>query len=173
MIYGVKLAWRAIIGVAMLNGRSRRTELFSYWLLSLLILLLAGLVGSNLPLQEQRLLIGAAGLLVNIPVFALFARRLHDQDRSAWWMLILPPLMMMNVYDELRFILLDPQRGAMTLPQLPSWLGFAALPLVVASFVFALWPGTRGPNRFGSDPRDGDPRAAGLRMADTDLSSNA
>jgi uncharacterized membrane protein YhaH (DUF805 family) len=171
MIYGVKLAWRAITSVAMLKGRSRRTEFFSYWLLSLLILLIAGLIGSNLPLREQRALIVVAGLLVNIPVFALFARRLHDQDRSAWWVLILPPLVMMNVYDELRFFLLDPQRGTMMLPQLPRWIGFVGFPLVVASFVFALWPGTRGPNRFGLDPRGEEASAARLPSAGADLSS--
>lgn len=60
-------------------------------------------------------------LIVFIPSLAVAIRRLHDTDRSGWWLLIgLVPLI-----------------GAIVL------------------LVFYLTDGTRGPNRFGPDPKGG------------------
>jgi uncharacterized membrane protein YhaH (DUF805 family) len=76
-------------------------------------------------------------------VTAATVKRLHDRNRSGWWMIpffIVPPLF--NRFDDL---LGD------------SWIVFF-LGLVV--FVLSIWSfvetfclrGTRGPNRFGPDP---------------------
>lgn len=59
------------------------------------------------------------GLFVFIPGLAVLIRRLHDTDRSGWWI----------------FINLVPLVG----------------PIVL--FVFLVLDGTRGPNRFGPDPK--------------------
>ena len=59
-------------------------------------------------------------LLLLIPNLAVAVRRLHDTDRSGWWLLLI------------------------FLPIL-GWL---------ALFVFYCLDGTRGPNRFGTDPKD-------------------
>jgi len=173
-IYGLKLAWRAISGVATFKGRSRRTEIFYYWLAMLVLSLLLSPFKDPLleqfagdrSWQEQQLLSEAVGFLPVIPAFALFVRRVHDQDRSAWWALLLPPMLAVSVYKSLRFILLEPQTGAVTLPDLPGWVSLVGLPLALAWLTLVLFPGTRGPNRFGPDPRDEDPRAARLPTAD-------
>lgn len=166
--YGLKLAWRAISGIVDFKGRSRRTEILYYWLamvtLSLLLWpfedwLLEQLAGAR-SWQAQQILIEAVALLPALPMFALFARRLHDQDRSAWWVLVLPPLLAMSIYRTLSFILAAPQTGAISLPDLPGWVSLTGLPLVLAWLTLMLLSGSKGPNRFGPDPRDEDPRAA-------------
>lgn len=177
--YGLKLAWRAISGVVTFTGRSRRTELFYYWLLAMLLSSLLGWLAElllpraldGLSWQKQRIAEELAELVVFLPFFALFARRMHDQDRTGWWALMLPPLLAMNVYNSLRFILLDQQTRAVTLPDLPWWTTGIGVTLVLAYLVLLLLPGTDGANRFGPDPRDDDPRAARLRSASADLSS--
>lgn len=178
-VYGLKLIWRAIASVAMFQGRSRRTELFYYWLaaaiLSALLPQLADLLlrqfAEEMSWRQERIVSATVDLLCGLPFFALFARRLHDQDRSAWWVLILPPLLAMNIYKSLRFILLDPQAGAATLPDLAWWLTLLGGPLALASVILFLLPGTNGPNRYGPDPRDDDPRAQRLPSDDANLSS--
>ena len=164
--YGLKLAWHAIGGVATFAGRSRRTELFYYGLAAVVLSPFLGLlVDWALPRlaggpswRADRIFDEATELLLFIPCFALFARRLHDQDRSALWVLILPPLLALNSYRALRFILLDPQTGAVLLHDLPWWLSLAGAPLALALVTLAFLPGTNGPNRYGPDPRDDDPR---------------
>jgi uncharacterized membrane protein YhaH (DUF805 family) len=77
---------------AEFTGRSRRKE---YWMFFLLILVasiviglvegllgLSGMVGPYGPLSTLFL------LAILIPSIAVGIRRLHDTDRSGWWMLI-------------------------------------------------------------------------------------
>ena len=75
------------------------------------ILLVVGIVG---------------GLALVVPAVALHARRFHDQDKTAWLIL-------------LTFI---PGIGPILL------------------LVFMAIAGTRGPNRYGPDPRGGEPEPA-------------
>lgn len=53
-----------------------------------------------------------------VPALAVAVRRLHDSDRTGWWLLIS----------------IVPMIGSLVL------------------FVFMIWAGTRGSNRFGPDP---------------------
>jgi uncharacterized membrane protein YhaH (DUF805 family) len=66
------------------------------------------------------------GFIVFIPALAVAVRRLHDTNRSGWWILIY----------------------------------FIPLAGFIALFVFFVLEGTRGPNRFGPDPKyyGGPPR---------------
>ena len=79
--------------------------------------------------------------------FSIAVRRLHDRDKSAWWLLpyvVLP-------------ILLDPELFALAGVPVGSGIGSA---LQIASGVISLvyflelgfLRGTDGPNRFGPDP---------------------
>lgn len=126
----------------------------------------------SLSWHEQRIAEEGAKLVAFLPFFALFARRMHDQDRAGWWALTLLPIVAMGMYDRVSFILLDPQTGASALPDLPWWLMLPriACGLVVILFLFVV--GTDGPNGFGPDPREEDPRATRLRSAGADLSSS-
>jgi uncharacterized membrane protein YhaH (DUF805 family) len=83
---------------------------------------------------------------------ATTVKRLHDRNKSGWWMV--PLLIAPNVIDRLEDRLADSHAVAL--------LSLVALVLYVSGFVelFCL-RGTRGPNRFGPDPlapRDTRPR---------------
>lgn len=71
---------------AVFSGRARRTE---YWMFILFNVIIAavlgfieGLIGSPGTIS------GLYSLAVLIPSLAVLARRLHDTDRSGWWILI-------------------------------------------------------------------------------------
>jgi uncharacterized membrane protein YhaH (DUF805 family) len=74
------------------SGRARRME---YWMFSLInLLIICGLVivdatlGFEIGDEELGLLSSIYVLAVLIPSLAVSVRRLHDTDRSGWWVLI-------------------------------------------------------------------------------------
>jgi uncharacterized membrane protein YhaH (DUF805 family) len=67
------------------EGRARRTEYWMFVLVSLIIAIVIGIVGSIIHLRVLGTLYGLAVLL---PTLAVGARRLHDTGRSGWWLLI-------------------------------------------------------------------------------------
>ena len=84
---------------AIFNGRSRRTE---YWMfalfnalimLGLCLLLMNEVIGPN-PIY-------AFAVLIVIPTLSVTVRRLHDTNRSAWWLL----LPMIPILGELVFLI--------------------------------------------------------------------
>lgn len=91
------------------SGRASRSE---YWFFALLGFIIGLIPGLNL-----------LGLVLFIPSLAVTVRRLHDTDRSGWWMLL------------------------------------ALIPLIggIVLLVFMCLEGTRGPNRFGADPKQSLP----------------
>ena len=122
------------------SGRSRRREYWMFVLLTVTVNVVLDLVfgtrtsnfgpgGANFAVGVQGGIGGAiSGLFALasfIPSLAVSIRRLHDQDRSGWLLLIV----------------------------LIPFLGWFAL------LVLMCLEGTRGPNRFGSDPKGRiDPR---------------
>jgi uncharacterized membrane protein YhaH (DUF805 family) len=93
-------------------------------------------------------MVNTALVLGSLPVLvsclAISVRRLHDRDRSGWWLLVF-------VVCPLAF------QGAGSLNTLDAG---PAVALLVASLVLSIWgfielgcvPGTSGPNRYGLDP---------------------
>ena len=72
---------------AVFSGRARRKEFWMFYLFNALIslvLLLIALVAGN----AGTALSGLYGLAVLVPGLAVTWRRLHDTDRSGWWLLI-------------------------------------------------------------------------------------
>ncbi|QAY75883.1 DUF805 domain-containing protein [Sphingosinicella sp. BN140058] len=113
------------------NGRSRRKEYWSFVLLYVVCLVAAIIVEGVLGMS------GAVGgvygplsalliLVFFVPALAVSVRRLHDTDRSGWWVLI------------------------------------SIIPLIggLVLLVFTVMEGTRGPNRFGADPKGFDAESA-------------
>lgn len=74
--------------------------------------------------------------VVYFPLFAWFVRRLHDQGKSGWWMLILP-------------IAIAP--SFVEWPELVE--GVIKLATFVMLVLLIFWPPTAGANRYGPDPR--------------------
>ena len=124
---------------AQFSGRSRRKEYWMFVLLIFIIYVIAMILDSLLgfgtttryaDVSETGAAAGfnsSGGIITLLAMLALFLpslavaiRRLHDTDRSGWWILIgLIPLI-----------------GAIVL------------------LVFYCTDGTKGPNRFGPDPKD-------------------
>ena len=99
---------------ATFSGRARRKEYWMFFLISALIsivlTLLDILLGTYSMEYEAGLFSGLYSLLILIPSIAVVVRRLHDTDRSGWWILIsLIPLI--GVIVLFVFMCLDSQPG--------------------------------------------------------------
>ena len=145
------------------SGRSRRKE---YWMfalflfliyMALMVLMIAVGAGAFLAMAGGSGagagalgagsiavfgLFGVFVLAIIIPSIAVAVRRLHDTDRSGWWVLApLAPNVLAAVFGD----------GVIA-----TVMSLAALGLSIALLVFYCLPGTVGPNRFGSDPKGSD-----------------
>ena len=110
------MSWylQALKKYAVFSGRSRRME---YWyfvlfniIVSIVLGVIDGLLGTSGSYAGAGLLSGIYGLAVLIPTLAVTVRRLHDIDRSGWWILIaLVPLI--GVIVLLVFALLEGTPG--------------------------------------------------------------
>ena len=131
---------------AEFSGRSRRKE---YWMYVLLIVIativismiegalgFTGMVGPYGPLSAL-LIVGTF-----VPSLAVGIRRLHDTNRTGWWMLL------GIVPYALSVVLL--LAGSLALA---ATLGIVALLCAIALLVFMVLPGTSGPNQYGPDPK--------------------
>ena len=136
----------------LLFGFSGRLARLRYFLLSLIPAILffgtgiilaidfaAGLAG----IKEPALVACAAlFLLAGIVGLSLTVRRLHDLNLTGWWILAIWIVPSAVEYGAVRLV---------NNPQLGSTLS-SVIALVIGLFLW-LAPGTRGANRFGSDPR--------------------
>jgi uncharacterized membrane protein YhaH (DUF805 family) len=155
---------------AEFSGRSRRME---YWMFQLfmflvymaMVVLMIVLGGGAIMSGGDPTALAAAGgaalivgllyllfaLAMFIPALAVSVRRLHDTDRSGWW--ILAPL---SGY----VIMFIGAAMAAASPDNPGIGGVlamvgmvAVIGLAIMLLVFMFLEGTRGPNRYGADPK--------------------
>jgi len=68
-------------------GRASRSEYWYFALFNILLSIAADLVSASTG-QRLEALSGLVGLALFLPGLSVTARRLHDTDRSAWWMLL-------------------------------------------------------------------------------------
>ncbi|MEI7450462.1 MAG: DUF805 domain-containing protein [Desulfomonile sp.] len=99
---------------AVFGGRARRREYWSFALFNVLISIVLAIIdyvtGTFRPAGGMGLLGTLYGLAVLIPSIAVSVRRLHDTDRSGWWLLIgLIPII--GAIILLIFVLKDSQPG--------------------------------------------------------------
>jgi uncharacterized membrane protein YhaH (DUF805 family) len=79
---------------AQFGGRARRSEYWWFVLFSILVGIVASILDSVLgtDFEGSATSSGIISLIVNLalllPSLAVGARRLHDTDRSGWWLLI-------------------------------------------------------------------------------------
>ena len=147
---------------AEFSGRSRRKEYWMFFLGAILFYILifalmvavgggallgtedgaAGMTGALAGFGILGIVLIIAVLLLFIPSLAVGVRRLHDIDRTGWWLLVpYVPYILSIVFATTESVELA------AIFNLISLAGFLLL------FVFALLPGTVGPNRFGPDPK--------------------
>lgn len=68
------------------SGRSRRAELWYFVLFNTIVGFGLELLG--IAILKTQLFYALYSLAASIPSFAVQVRRLHDTDRSGWWLLI-------------------------------------------------------------------------------------
>lgn len=135
------------------SGRSTRTEIVIYYLGCLFLSMLASLFLLVVPDYEARRLANKGiEIALVLPAIALFARRMHDQARTGWWALL--PVAVYTYSTALGFLAsaqgtasrIAFEKAIRQLDLIPFFATLAVLALIAM-------PGTRGPNRFGDDPR--------------------
>ena len=81
-------AWKKY---AVFNGRASRTEYWMFFLFNLLASILFGFIVGFLGAAtntNQGVLLNIYQLAVLIPSLSVGWRRMHDIDRSGWWLLV-------------------------------------------------------------------------------------
>lgn len=154
---------------AQFNGRSRRKEYWTWFLFVVVAWIILSILDSALGLGGRTSVgpgavpggyaygAGVTGgvlatlflLATFIPGLAVSVRRLHDIDRSGWWLLLpLAPY-------ALGFAIMLGSLAA-GVPGLAMVGGLAFLAGVICAIVLLVWycsAGTNGSNRFGPDPK--------------------
>ena len=88
------MSWylEALKKYAVFSGRSRRMEYWYFVLFNIIVAVVLALIDTLLGtfnvVQGVGLLSGIYGLAVLIPALAVTVRRLHDIDRTGWWIFI-------------------------------------------------------------------------------------
>jgi uncharacterized membrane protein YhaH (DUF805 family) len=131
-------------------GRSRRKEYWMFILFCIIVAIPIFMIESALDLPKfvagvYGPLLLAFGLALAIPSLAVAVRRFHDQDKSGWFVLI------GYIWTPLSWIAMA--FGSVALLGIVTTLGAIGGLIMI---VFMLLEGTRGPNRFGPDPKGGD-----------------
>ena len=152
-------ATRPLKKYADFTGRAPRAEYWWFYLGMIVAYFVAmiidSLVGVSLfgPYGVVTTLLGLALL---VPGLAATVRRLHDTNRSGWWVLIVAvPYLIMGI-----MMGMSAASGDMTGLASAGIVGLIALVGAIAMLVFMILPGTKGDNRFGPDPYAGDAAAA-------------
>ena len=141
------------------SGRSRRREYWSYLLFMFVTMTVIGYIEDKLGLgrsgtagassgdSEGGILSRIVTVTLVIPGFAVAVRRLHDSNRAGWWLALPAAPILFWVVALI---------GQFSSDELfkPVLVAIVVAPLVVLAFMCL--PGTRGPNRFGPDPKGPD-----------------
>lgn len=152
----VEWALTPIRKYAQFSGRAPRAEYWWYTLAIIVVAVVISVVEGTLGLSGM---IGPYGPLSVLFVVALFVpgiavtvRRLHDTDRSGWWILIaLIPYCIMG-------FMMGTSAASGGATGLAS-LGLVSIVTLIGGIViliFMILPGNKGDNRFGPDPYGSD-----------------
>ena len=147
----VDWAKRPIEKYADFSGRAPRAEYWWYFLAVIVASIVARIIDNILGMD----LVAAYGpvslilmLALLVPGIAVTVRRLHDTNRSGWWILIaLVPYGIMAVAAV----------GALASGSMGALVGAGMLSIIalcgaIALLVFMVLPGTPGDNRYGPNP---------------------
>lgn len=152
------------------SGRSRRMEFWMWQVFQIIVyvgvLIVAMMLGGSALMTGDPTAMAAAGggmilvmlaygiycLAVFIPTIAVAVRRLHDTNRTGWWILApLAPYLLMVVAGAL----------AVSAPDMAAVAGIIVLVSILAVvglgltlLVFYFLEGTQGPNKYGPSPKN-------------------
>ncbi len=127
------------------QGRARRAEFWWYVLVYIIIDIVLTIIDNML---GTPLLAGLFGLALLLPSIGVAVRRLHDTNRSGWWILLpVAPAILGGVC-------------LFVMPALSLIFYLAALACSILLIVWYAMAGTAGPNQYGPDPKAGGAAAA-------------
>ena len=161
---------------AEFSGRSRRMEFWMFqlgiWLMwiALWVVTMAvgfgaasaardpasGMVGLFASLGIFMVVYAILGLGLIIPSIAVAVRRLHDTDRSGWWLLL--PAAPYVLAIVVAVMAASSQSSALF--GVVFVVNLLVIVAAVVLLVFYCLPGTPGPNRYGPDPLGGSANLA-------------
>jgi uncharacterized membrane protein YhaH (DUF805 family) len=148
-----RLGGRMLRNTLRFTGRSTRTELVAYWIIAVLFQFVAMIVAAmgfrsallawpSIPL----------GWIFGLPLFAYFARRLHDIGMPGWpGPLVLVTGLALSLYRD--WLVQNAQVE-------PLWMWPVNFVAVIVTAAIILTNPTIGPNRYGPDPRESEPEPA-------------
>lgn len=141
-------AKRPLQKYAVFSGRAPRAEYWWFYLAYLVAYIVASITDGLVGFPVFSLLV-TFGLL--IPMLAVSVRRLHDTDRSGWWLLA-PAVPYVLAFVLGGAALLNPtEAGAGSLGLATVFL-LAGAVMVIVLLVFMILAGTPGSNRYGPNP---------------------
>ena len=147
------------------SGRASRPEFWWYVLALVVAFSVVGILDSILGLSHMIFYTwGPLTLLLRlatiVPSLAVSTRRLHDTNRSGWWVLLplIPEcLMMVMVATTMGAVAAGGGIGAAVGgAMLTGLIGLIALAGAIILIVFCALPGQPGDNRYGPPPVAGD-----------------
>src|SRR5262245_43369472 len=132
-----------------------------YWLKGVLVLspfnLLLGSVAERFTGLMYWVLV-IAGVTGGYAFAALVVKRLHDRDRSGWFVVVpLITVLLQGVVQALADVLHEDLLPDSFVGAVPAFLFFAVAALIWSASILIpvhFLKGTHGPNRFGEDPLD-------------------
>jgi uncharacterized membrane protein YhaH (DUF805 family) len=161
---------------AEFSGRSRRMEFWMFtlgvFILYVLLMMVAmvigfsaigmtasgngnvalgGLMGMFASMGILAIVFGIVWLGLLIPTIAVAVRRLHDTDRSGWWLFIYVGPYLLSIVINLTAV----SSNSTGLSSIGGLVGLVGLIGALVLLVFYCLPGTPGPNKYGPDPMGG------------------
>ena len=143
------------------GGRSSRYEFWFFVLFVTIFSIVASFIDGLLFGADQEsvgIISPIVSLVHLIPGIAVSVRRLHDIDRTGWWILL--PFVALVVMAVLLGVVMltaeDPAAGVAGLGMSMFIVGLVYLVVLIVLIVFYCTRGTSGPNRFGPEPLRGE-----------------
>jgi uncharacterized membrane protein YhaH (DUF805 family) len=134
------------------TGRAPRAEYWWYALALIIVAIVLSIVESILGLRGM--VLGIYGPLTAllwvatiVPGLAVGVRRLHDTNRSGWWLLLLVPYLITVVIAARAMA-----AGSMTGLASAGLLSLIGLVCCIGFLVLMVLPSTPGDNRYGPNP---------------------
>ena len=121
------------------HGRARRSEFWWYILVVVVLQVVLGIIQRFIGTQ---LLTGLLSLALLLPNLGVAVRRLHDINKTGWWILLpLAPMVLALIFT------------FMFQWTIAMILGVATLACSILLIYWYAQPGTAGQNPYGPDPK--------------------
>ena len=145
-------AKRPLQKYADFSGRAPRPEYWWFVLAQIVVMLIAmmldSMLGSDIGGTGYGVIYIIVALALLLPSLAVSVRRLHDTNRSGWWLLlVVVPYFLLGLLTGMAV-----GGASATGLGMAGLVGIVALAGTIALLVFMILPGTPGDNRFGPPP---------------------